>query len=203
MEEILKGLGIEDEVIKNIIKGMKDNKIFITKEEKIEERYNKLKLEKEDLKEKLGNADKTIEELKKSNKDNEALQATIKAHEETIKTIKTEYQEKVRNMSIQNAIQSKLTDTKYADLLESKFDKDKLIVNEDGTVTGIDEQLKAIKDTYKELFSPVVAGKEPGKGSSSGSLTITKEQFNSMSYKERVELYNSDQELYNALTQEA
>ena len=200
MENILKDLGIEEEVVKNILKSMKDNKIFITKEEKIEERYNKLKLEKEDLKDKLLNADKTIDELKKSNKDNESLQATIKAHEDTIKNIKKEYEDKVRYMSIQNAIQSKLTDTKYADLLESKFDKDKLVVNEDGTVSGIDEQLKAIKDTYKELFTPVVSGKEPNKGSSSG-LTITKEQFSKMTYKEKVELYNTNKELYDSLTQ--
>lgn len=200
MENILKDLGIEEEVVKNILKSMKDNKIFITKEEKIEERYNKLKLEKEDLKEKLTNADKTIEDLKKSNKDNEALQNTIKAHEDTIKNIKKEYEDKVRYMSIQNAIQSKLTDTKYADLLESKFDKNKLVVNEDGTVSGIDEQLKAIKETYKELFTPVVTGKEPGKGSSSG-LTITKEQFNKMSYKDKVELYNTNKELYDSLSQ--
>lgn len=195
--KFLEDLGLTKEQIDSIM--AENGKDIETEKEKATATVAEL----EDIKNQLKEANLTITELKKSNKDNEALQATIKTHEETIKTIKTEYQEKVRNMSIQNAIQSKLTDTKYADLLESKFDKDKLIVNEDGTVTGIDEQLKAIKDTYKELFTPVVAGKEPGKGSSSGSLTITKEQFNSMSYKERVELYNSDQELYNALTQEA
>lgn len=195
--KFLEDLGLTKEQIDSIM--AENGKDIETEKEKATATVAEL----EDIKNQLKEANSTITELKKSNKDNEALQAAIKAHEETIKTIKTEYQEKVRNMSIQNAIQSKLADTKYADLLESKFDKDKLIVNEDGTVTGIDEQLKAIKDTYKELFTPVVAGKEPGKGSSSGSLAITKEQFNSMSYKERVELYNSDQELYNALTQEA
>lgn len=45
----------------------------------------------------------------------------------------------------------------------TKFYKAKLVVNADGTVTGIDEQLTTIKETYKDLFRPPVRVYEPYK----------------------------------------
>ncbi|HHT03012.1 MAG TPA: hypothetical protein GX005_01660, partial [Bacteroidales bacterium] len=47
------------------------------------------------------------------------------------------------------------------DLLETKFDKAKLSITEDGTIFGIDEQLTSIKEAYKDLFTPAVVGREP------------------------------------------
>lgn len=161
LAEILKAQGLTDEQIAAIIGEMSKNKIYTTIEENIEVRYNKLKVERDDLKGKLDTADKTIEDLKVANKDNETLQTTIKTHEGTIATMKKDYETKIRDISIKSAIQSKLIDTKYPELLETKFDKTKLLVSEDGTVLGIDEQLTAIKETYKDLFVPVVKGKEP------------------------------------------
>lgn len=160
LEQILKAQGFTDEQITAIIGAMKENKIYITNEENIDIRYNKLKIERDDLKSKLDTADKTIEDLKVANKDNETLQATIKTHETTIATMKADYETKIRDMSIKSAIQSKLTDTKYPELLETKFDKTKLSVAEDGTVLGIDEQLTAIKENYKDLFVPKVEGRD-------------------------------------------
>jgi hypothetical protein len=159
--EILKEQGLTDEQITAITTGMSTNKLFVTKEEKIEERYEKVKIERDGLKEKLDTAETTIKNLKKDNEDNETLQATIKTHEKTIATMKTDYETKIREMNITNAIQSKLTDTKYPELLATKFDKSKLSVADDGTVLGIDEQLATIKENYKDLFTPIVKGKQP------------------------------------------
>ena len=49
IKELLKKLGYADEDITKIEKGLSDEKIFLTKEENIEERYSKLKTQKEDL----------------------------------------------------------------------------------------------------------------------------------------------------------
>lgn len=179
--ELLKEQGLTEEQIAAITGEMSKNKIFITNEEKIDERYAKMKLERDDLKEKLSKADETITDLKKNNKDNETLQATIKTHETTIATMKTEYEDKIRDLAINSAIQAKLTDTKYADLLVGKFDKTKLSVAADGTVVGIDEQLTAIKETYKDLFTPTVTGRQPNNtgGSPNGVKNPwSKEHFN-------------------------
>lgn len=125
-------------------------------------KYNALVTEKDGIQEKLTAAEGTITTLKKDNKDNEALQQTIKTHEGTIQTLKTSYEAKIKEMKIEAAIQAKLTDAKHPDLLIGKFDKTKLSLSEDGSqVFGIDEQLTVLKETYKDLFTPVVSGRDP------------------------------------------
>ncbi len=200
LAELLKAQGLTDEQISAITGEMTKNKIYTTNEENIDIRYSKLKTEKEDLKGKLDAADATIADLKKNNVDNTVLQGTIKTHEETIATMKTDYDTRIRDISIKAAIQSKLTDTKYPELLETKFDTKKLTISEDGTVLGIDEQLTTIKESYKDLFVPVVKGRDPN-NSGGNPKVISKEQFTKMNYKERVELYNTNIELYNQLSE--
>lgn len=125
-------------------------------------KYNALVTEKDGIQEKLTTADATITTLKKDNKDNETLQATIKTHEGTIETLKTTYEGKIKELTINTAIQSKLTEAKHPELLIDKFDKAKLSLSDDGKqVFGIDEQLAIIKEQYKDLFTPVVAGRDP------------------------------------------
>ena len=103
-KEILKNQGLTDEQISSIEKEMKDNKIYTTFLENADERYNKLKGQKEDLDEQLKTANTTIGELKKNNKDNEALQNTIKEHETTIETLKKEAAQKDFNYALDSAL---------------------------------------------------------------------------------------------------
>ena len=49
IKELLRKLGYADEDITKIEKGLSDEKIFLTKDENIEERYSKLKTQKEEL----------------------------------------------------------------------------------------------------------------------------------------------------------
>jgi len=195
-EELLKAQGLTDEQIAAIMGAMKENKIYTTSEEKIEERYEKLKAERDGLKAKVETADTTIADLKKANKDNETLQATIKTHEDTIATMKTEYEAKIKGMAKISAIKSKLSDAKYPDLIESKFDLEKITVSEDGKeVFGIDEQLTAIKEQYKDLFVPNVTGRDPNNtgGSPSGTKNPwSKEHFN---LTEQGRIFREDPEL--------
>ena len=111
----------------------------------------------------LDTANDTIKDLKKNNADNEALQTTIKEHESTIKQLKEDHEKEMKGIKIDSAISKILADSqaKHPDLLSSMFDRDKLIVSEDGKVTGLDEQLKGMKETYKDMFTPTVAGREP------------------------------------------
>ncbi|CUP06026.1 minor structural GP20 protein [Clostridium baratii] len=163
LEELLKAQGLDDNQVKSILGAMKKEKVYTTNLENIEERYNKLKGQKDDLEGQLNTANSTIKDLKKNNADNEELQKTIKQHEDTIKTQKAEYESKVRNLTLDSAINSALTKAKakHSDLLASKFDRDKLVINEDGTVTGLDEQLKGFKETYKDMFEITLGGGTP------------------------------------------
>ncbi len=181
LAELLKAQGLTDEQITAITSEMSTNKIYTTNEENIDIRYNKLKAERDDLKGKLETADNTIEDLKKNNTDNEALQTAIKTHETTIATMKTEYENKIREMTIQSAILADLQDTKYPELLVGKYDRTKLSVAEDGTVLGIKEETARIKETYKDLCTPIVTGKQPnntGGSPSGGKNPWSKENFN-------------------------
>lgn len=201
-EELLKAQGLTEEQIKAVMGAMKKEKIYTTTEEKADERISKLKSQKEDLEGQLNTANDTIKDLKKNNADNEELQKTIKQHEDTIKTLKTDSETKIRNLTLDSAINNALTKAKakHSDLLASKFDRDKLVINEDGTVTGLDEQLKGFKETYKDMFEVTLGGGTPDNpDTKSTKTTVTKEQFNKMGYLERVKLNQDNPELYNTL----
>lgn len=158
--EILKAQGLTDDQINAIQTSMKENKVYETSLENADERYNKLKTQKDDLKGQLDTANSTIESLKKSNKDNEILQQTIKDHEATIETLKKDSEVKIRNLTLDNAINGKLAkvDDKYKKLLETQFNKEKLTIKDDGTIEGLEEQFKTITETYSEWFEEKSSG---------------------------------------------
>lgn len=112
--------------------------------------------------------DGQLEALKKEAGASEELLKKISELEATNKTNQAAYEDKIKNMTFDAAIREKLADTKYADLLMTKFDREKLAIDSNGAVTGIDEQLTGIKTAYKDLFTPAVSGR--GEGSQHGSL---------------------------------
>ena len=83
-KEFLKSLGYTDEQITAVVNGMKEQKIYLSNEENIDERYTKLKGKYETQKTELKTANDTITELKKNNPDVEGLQTKIKEYEKTI-----------------------------------------------------------------------------------------------------------------------
>nr|WP_288247522.1 phage scaffolding protein [uncultured Romboutsia sp.]DAE87459.1 MAG TPA: minor structural protein [Caudoviricetes sp.] len=170
--EILKAQGLSDEQINKITASMKENKVYETSLENIDERYSKLKTQKDDLVGQLNTANTTIENLKKNNKDNETLQQTIKDHETTIETLKKDSEVKIRNLTLNNAINSKLAkvDDRYKKLLETQFDREKLTIKEDGTIEGLDEQFKTLSETYSEWFEESTPSNSGGLGNFNRNL---------------------------------
>lgn len=111
----------------------------------------------------LETANATIKNLEKNNKDNPELQNAIKEHEKVMKKLKEDHAEEIKGMRIDSAISKLLTENhaKYPELLSGKFDRGKLQVTEDGQVIGLDEQLKGITETYKDMFNSTVLGRTP------------------------------------------
>ena len=124
-------------------------------------RFDDLNNTKKDLESQIADRDKQLKELGEKAKGNEDLAKQISALQEQNKTAKTEYETKIRNMQLDSALRAKLGDAKYPDLLLDKFDREKLKISEDGTVSGIDEQLVGLKETYKEMFVQKAGGKNP------------------------------------------
>jgi len=176
-KEQLLEMGLTEEQADKVLSAYKEElKGYIPKA-----RFDEINETKKDLEQQIKGRDKQLKELQDKVKGNEELEKTIKDLQEANKATKEQYEAKIKDMTINAAIQAKLTDTKYPDLLITKFDKTKLVVNADGTISGIDEQLKAIKEQYKDLFIPPVKGKEPNNtgGSPSGQKNPwSKEHFN-------------------------
>lgn len=201
-KELLKAQSLTDEQINNITAKMKEEKIYTTSLENADERYTKLKGQKADLDEQIKAANTTITELKKNNKDNEALQQTIQDHEATIENLKKESAQKDFNYALDSALKD--NKCKNAKALKALLDLDNIKFNE-GKLEGLEGQLNALKESDGYLFdtSNPAPGNTGGTGNhprvGGGAGAVTKEQFNKMTYKERVDLFNSNKELYNQL----
>ena len=144
-------------------------------------RFDEVNETKKELEQQIRERDNQLKDLQEKVKGNEELEKTIKELQEGNKATKEQYEAKIKDMTITAAIQSKLTDAKYPDLLLTKFDRSKLSIAEDGTVLGIDEQLAALKEQYKDLFKPDLRGREPNNigGAPPGTKNPwSKEHFN-------------------------
>lgn len=118
------------------------------------------KQEYNNINEQLKTANATITDLKKNNKDNEDLQAKITAYEtekaETEKTHKETMQKLIKEGAVKEELYKEKV--KFPELLLSKYDLSKIVLDEKGekAVSGISEQTKIYKETYKELFGEQV-----------------------------------------------
>ena len=104
----------------------------------------------------------SLETLKKSTGDSEALKKQIETLQEDNKTKDGQYQTDLKELKLSNAIKLAIAGKAHdADLVAGQFDKAKLILNDDGTITGLDDQLKGLQESKKFLFkdeAPLVKG---------------------------------------------
>lgn len=204
-KELLKAQSLTDEQINNITAKMKEEKIYTTSLENADERYTKLKGQKADLDEQIKAANTTITELKKNNKDNEALQKTIQDHETTIENLKKESAQKDFNYALDSALKD--NKCKNAKALKALLDLDNIEFNE-GKLEGLEGQLNALKESDGYLFdtsNPAPgntggAGNHPRVGGGAGE--VTKADLMKMPYSKRVEFYNNNKEEFNRLMNE-
>lgn len=204
-KELLKALSLTDEQINNITAKMKEEKIYTTSLENADERYTKLKGQKADLDEQIKTANATIEDLKKNNKDNEALQKAIQEHETTIENLKKESAQKDFNYALDSVLKdNKCKNTKA---LKALLDLDNIKFNE-GKLEGLEGQLTALKESDGYLFdtSNPAPGNTGGTGNhprvGGGTGAVTKADLMKMPYSKRVEFYNNNKEEFNRLMNE-
>ena len=204
-KELLKAQNLTDEQINNITTKMKEEKIYTTSLENADERYTKLKGQKADLDEQIKAANTTITELKKNNKDNEALQQTIQDHEATIENLKKESAQKDFNYALDSALKD--NKCKNAKALKALLDLDNIKFNE-GKLEGLEGQLNALKESDGYLFdtSNPAPGNTGGTGNhprvGGGAGEVTKADLMKMPYSKRVEFFNNNKEEFNRLMNE-
>lgn len=125
-------------------------------------RFDEVNTAKGDLEKQIKDRDTQLTTLKAAAKDSEETTKKITELEGANQQIKADYETKIKDMRLASAIKDQLTECKYPDLVADQIDRSKLILADDGTVSGLSDQLKAMRESYKELFTTPVAGKTPG-----------------------------------------
>ena len=202
-EDLMKVQGMTDEIAAEVEKLVAEElKGFIPKA-----RFDEVNEAKKNAEALVKERDKQLEDVKKASGDNEDLKKQIESLQEANKTAKADYEAKIKQMQIDNAVSSALKDAgakNSAAVRALLKDLEKAEIDEAGAVKGLAEQIKALKESDAYLFTSAEAGKPAGAtpaaaGAKNPSGTVTKEQFARMGYKEREELFNSNKELYDSL----
>jgi hypothetical protein len=109
---------------------------------------------KKQLETDLKDRDTQLTDLKKSAGDNAVLTKQIGDLQEANKQTSLTFETKIKDMSLDSAIEKALqgANAKFPDLLMGKIDRAKIEVLADGTVKGLEDQLKPLKESYKDLF---------------------------------------------------
>ena len=200
-EELMTIEGMTDAIADAVIKANAEElKSYIPKT-----RFDEVNEAKKNAEALIKERDTQLEALKGASGDIDALKKQIEELQTANKTAKSEYDASIKRMQIDNAVNAALhaaggkNTTAIKALLK---DLDKAELGEDGTVKGLDEQIKALVKSDAYLFESKNA-KPTGATPSSGGgdpKAITKEAFNKMSYSEKVNLYNTDKALYDELS---
>jgi DNA repair exonuclease SbcCD ATPase subunit len=200
MKELLEKLAKGESTVEDVLKAIDDSE----KEKVPRFRLNDKIEEVKELQQQLKERDTQLEELGKKAKDNEELVSEINKLKEENKQTAKELQEKLEKQAFDFNLEKALSDAKAKNpkavkaLLNTeaiKLDGDKML--------GLEEQLKSLQESDSYLFGdgePAgLKGRKPNDDQTPPNTGISKERFNQMNYKERVELFNTQPETYKQL----
>ena len=148
-KEFLLKQGVTEDQAEKIVSGMPKNKFYLTSEEKLDERYEKLKQQKDEVQNDLDAANALVENLKKTNKSNEDLQQQVDDYKSQIDTLNAQRAEDRKNNAIEIALKdAKALNTKAVKAL---LDSEKIKITDNG-VDGLIDQLEALRESDAYLF---------------------------------------------------
>ena len=162
--KFLEDLGLEKEAIDKIM-AENGNDVNAAKAD-----YDALKQQLEAANTQVQERDSQLEQLKNATGDVEAMKQQIATLQAENKTAKEKYEADLKDLKLAAAIKMALGNSAHdAELVAGLFDKAKLILSEDGQVTGLEDQLKAIKKEkaflFKEEKAPQqIKGGKPAEG---------------------------------------
>jgi len=197
IQELLKAQGLDDETITKITTAMKENKIFISSEENLDIRYGKLKVDSKNQASQLKEAQKLIEEMKKSTTGNEELQKKVSEYETQVSKLS----EQLSKTKVTSALKVALLSEKAKDidyLIFKLKESGDIELDDKDQIKGWNEKIASLKKQYPNQFeSSSIKKIEPNKLNKDGSTdSLTRENILKMSYKERVQLQQENPEGY-------
>ena len=148
-QEQFEELGIEKSLAKKAADASaKELEGYVSKET-----YDTTEQERKQLETSANDYKTQLETLKASAGDNEALKQQIADLQTQNQQKETEHQEELKNLKLTNAIKMAITSSAQdSDLVVGLVDREKLILGDDGKVTGLDEQIKTLKESKPFLF---------------------------------------------------
>jgi len=145
--------GLTEEQATAIVAGMPAEKIYLASEEKLDERYAKLKQQKEQAEEQLASYQTELDTLKESAKGNTDLTKQLADMQVKFDEAKTESETKLSQQQKDFAIKLALKEANPLDesIILGLLDKDTIKVTESG-LQGFTEQLAGLKESKAFLF---------------------------------------------------
>lgn len=195
--EFLRGLNVDEEAIPKIIDEHHESlRQFKDKADKVDSLQEQLDTANKEI----SNRDNQIKDLQAKAGDNEELNNKL----EEIKKENAGYEQKIKDVQLNKAIEVALAKENAIKPEQAikLIDTTELEVDESGNVKGLDKYMSDFKEENSYLFEqPKPTGRKPEDGDNpKQSDGITKEQFNKMTYTEKVELKTSDPDKYYELS---
>lgn len=145
-EELL-AMGLTEEQAKKVMDSLDGN--FVTKV-----RFNEINEENKTLKKSVSDRDKQLEDLKKSSGDNATLQQQISDLQKQNTEQQKAHDEELAKLKVDNAVEIALSGAKAKNgkAVKAMLDMSKVKLGEDGKLSGLDEQLEALKKSDGYMF---------------------------------------------------
>lgn len=148
-QEQFEALGIEKSLAKKAAdESKKELEGYVPKAD-----YDTMEQQKKQLETTVGDYKTQMESLKTAAGDNADLKQQIADLQEQNDNKDKEHKKELDDLKVTNAIKMAISaSAQDSDLVAGLMDRSKLILGEDGKVTGLDEQIKTLKESKPFLF---------------------------------------------------
>ncbi|MDK2899605.1 MAG: hypothetical protein PWQ45_107 [Thermosipho sp. (in: thermotogales)] len=170
------------------------------------ERFNEVNEEKKALKEQNEKLEENIKNLQSSSSDSKKLKEQLENVKAETEQLKKDFEKKTKEIKKNALIENNLLkeNARYPELLKNLINKELISVDGD-EVVGLSEQITKLKKDYADLFgeNKPLDSKKTGIGENNNKdISVSREDFNKMGYKERLELKQKNPEVFQKLIQE-
>jgi len=201
--------GATEDQTKSFTDAMKAKKIYPASEENMDDRYSKLKKQHATTSEQLKDALAKITTLESGVAGSESIQQDLTAAQNKITSLEAQLKQARVEAQGRMALLSAGAKSDAIDFLMFRLQADgELEQDENGKVKGLEDKIAALKTQQPVHFEAAGDGDNGGyqvyqpntlKQGNGGDLTVTKEQFRTMGFEERLALKQKNEALYKQL----